>query len=563
VNFVQLETSSAVLLNNIKQKIMKNIIDIDNSVKYFKTATIGLLITLFSIVRVNAQMTATQIDDLVNNAMKAIDNTVGFAVGVVKDGEIVHAKGYGINSIDSKEAVTADTPFGIASNSKAFTSTALAILVEQGKINWEDKVVDYIPEFKMYNDYVTNNFNIQDLLTHRSGLGLGAGDLMIFPSGSDFTITDVLTSFQYFEPATAFRTQFDYDNLLYLVAGELTYRVSGRTWETFVDEEILKPLQMNNSFSSFSDAWKSGNYAVAHSFDGKMLKAIPNPKPDVNAKQKLNGAAGGIWASVNDMCKWMLVQLNEGNYGANLEKTLYSEQQQQEMWRVHTPIKIQSDPMLPFKSNFSGYGLGWFLSDMNGFFKVEHSGLIAGMSSEVILIPELELGIVVLNNSEGADLMNGLMAFNLLDEYLKLETGINWLEMTKGLQQRRQQMRDSDSDKIWAKVESNKDVKIDKHNYVGVYKDDWFGKVEVFDKDGDLWFKCYKSPRLNGKMEFYEGNTFAIKWEYQDMKADALAIFSLDENGKAQNIKMKGISRFIDFSFDFQDLDLKRVLVNP
>ncbi len=544
---------------------MKNIIGIErvnNSVKYFRTATIGLLIVLFSIVWANAQMTATQIDDLVNNAMSAIDNTVGFAVGVVKDGEIVHAKGYGINSVDSKEAVTADTPFGIASNSKAFTSAALAILVNQGKINWEDKVIDYIPEFKMYNDYVTYNFTIQDLLTHRSGLGLGAGDLMIFPSDSDFTITDVLTSFQYFEPTTAFRTQFDYDNLLYLVAGEFTTRVSGKTWETFVDEEILKPLQMNNSFSSFSDAWKSGNYAVAHSFDGQTLKAIENPKPDVNTKQKLNGAAGGIWASVNDMCKWMLVQLNEGNYGADFEKTLYSEQQQQEMWRVHTPIKIQSDPMLPFKSNFSGYGLGWFLSDMNGFFKVEHSGLIAGMSSEVILIPELELGIVVLNNSEGADLMNGLMGFNLLDEYLKLETGINWLEMTKGLQQRRQQMRDSDSDKVWAKVKSNKAVKINKHNYVGVYKDDWFGKVDVFDKDGDLWFKSHKSPRLNGKMEFYEGNAFAIKWEYQDMEADAFAIFSLDENGNAQNIKMKGISRFIDFSFDFQDLDLKRVLEN-
>ncbi|MEP2058401.1 MAG: serine hydrolase [Maribacter litoralis] len=545
---------------------MKNIKGIDRvnySVNYFRAATIGLLIALFSIVRVNAQMSAIQIDDLVNSAMNTIDNTVGFAVGVVKDGEIVHVKGYGVNSVNSNEAVTADTPFGIASNSKAFTSAALAILVDQGRINWEDKVIDYIPEFKMYNDYVTNNFTIQDLLTHRSGLGLGAGDLMIFPSGSDFNITDVLKSFQYFEPTTAFRTQFDYDNLLYLVAGELTARVSGRTWETFVEEVILKPLQMNNSFSSFSDAWKSGNYAVAHSFDGQTLKAIENPKPVVNTKQKLNGAAGGIWASVNDMCKWMLIQLNEGNYGANLEKTLYSEQQQQEMWRVHTPIKIQSDPMLPFNSNFSGYGLGWFLSDINGFFKVEHSGLIAGMSSEVILIPEIELGIVVLNNSEGADLMNGLMGFNLLDEYLKLETGINWLDLAKNLQQRRQQMRGSDSDEVWAKVESNKDIKIDKEDYLGIYEDPWFGKVEVEERNGHLWFKSHKSPRLNGKMAYYNGNSFAIKWEYQDMKADAFAIFSLDENGKAQSIKMKGISRFIDFSFDFQDLDLKRVLVNP
>lgn len=524
-----------------------------------------VLIALMFSVRANAQINTKQIDSIVDKVIGTLDNTVGFAIGVVKDGQIVHVKGYGVNSVDSKEAVTADTPFGIASNSKAFTSAALAILVDQGKINWEDKVIDYIPEFKMYNDYVTNNFNIQDLLTHRSGLGLGAGDLMIFPDGSNFTIDDVLTSFQYFEPTTAFRTQFDYDNLLYLVAGELTARVSGKTWGEFVDGEILEPLQMNHSYPSFSTAFKNEKLAVAHAFNGKTLNAIQNPKSDlnVNSKQKMNGAAGGIWASANDMCKWMLVQLNEGKYGTNLEETLFSERQQQEMWSMHTPINRQQDPRSPFKVHFSGYGLGWFLSDFNGFLKVEHSGLIAGMSSEVTLIPELELGIVVLNNSEGADFLNGLMGFILLDEYLQLETGVNWLEMAKGMQQQRQEMGDPDSEKVWAVVESNNDVKIRKDSYIGTYEDDWFGRVEIFEKNGDLWFKSHKSPRLNGKMSFYKGNTFAIKWEYQDMKADAFAIFSLDENGKAQHIKMKGISRFIDFSFDFQDLDLNRVVVNP
>ncbi|WP_281540577.1 serine hydrolase [Maribacter aestuarii] len=529
-----------------------------------KVIIVVVLMVLLSSVRVKAQMTAKQIDSIVNKAINNMDNTVGFAIGIVKDGKIVHVKGYGVNSIESKEAVTADTPFGIASNSKAFTSAALAILVEQGKINWEDKVVDYIPEFKMYNDYVTNNFNIQDLLTHRSGLGLGAGDLMIFPDGSEFTINDVLTAFQYFEPTTAFRTKFDYDNLLYLVAGELTARVSGKTWETFVQDEILKPLEMNNSYGSYNEAHKNDKIAIAHSFDGETLKAIQNPESTLgtNVKPKMNGAAGGIWASANDMCKWMLVQLNEGKYGANLDKTLFSEQQQQEMWRVHTPMNKQSDPRSPFKVHFTGYGLGWFLSDFNGYFKVEHSGLIAGMSSEVTLIPELELGIVVLNNSEGAGFLNGLMGFVLLDEYLQLETGIDWLEMAKGMQRQDGPMGDPDSERVWAEVEANKNVKVNKSNYVGIYEDEWFGKVEVFEKDGDLWFKSYKSPRLNGKMAFYNGNTFAIKWEYQDMKADALALFALDEKGKAQSIKMKGISRFIDFSFDFQDLDLKRVSNN-
>lgn len=540
---------------------MKNIKeDKKNNIDTMKIKVLGLLMLLISSTSINAQITATQIDSIAQKAMSTLDNTVGFAIGVVKDGKIVHVKGYGIKSIYSKETVTADTPFGIASNSKAFTSAALAILVERGKIKWEDKVVDYIPEFKMYNDYVTTNFNIQDLLTHRSGLGLGAGDLMIFPEGSDFTIDDVLTAFQHFEPTTPFRTKFDYDNLLYLVAGELTARVSGKTWETFVDEEILKPLQMNNSYSSFDEAYKKDKIAFAHSFDGKTLKALQNQEPDLNAytAPKLNGAAGGIWASANDMCKWMLAQLNEGKYGTDLGKTLFSEEQQREMWRMHTPMNQQTDPRSPFKVHFSGYGLGWFLSDFNGFLKVEHSGLIAGMSSEVILIPEHELGIVVLNNSEGASFLN-VMGLILLENYLKIETGMNWLEMGKGMQQQRKQMGDPDAEKVWAEVEANKSLNVKKDNYVGIYQDNWFGKVHIFEKNGDLWFKSKKSPRLNGKMALYKDDTFAIKWEYQDMKADAFAIFSLDKNGKAQSIKMKGISRFIDFSFDFQDLNLKRI----
>jgi len=523
------------------------------------------LLVLMCLISMKAQVSSEEIDSLVNKAMNSFDNTAGFAIGIVKDGKIIHVKGYGVMSVDSKDEVTADTPFGIASNSKAFTSAALAILVERGKIKWEDKVIDYIPEFRMYNDYVTSNFNIQDLLTHRSGLGLGAGDLMIFPDGSDFTIDDVLSAFQHFEPTTAFRTKFDYDNLLYLVAGELTARVSGKPWEIFVDEEILSPLGMSNSYASYSDAIENNKVAVAHSFDGKLLRAIQNPKQALNSnlEQKLNGAAGGIWASANDMCKWMMVQLNQGKYGVDLDRTLFSEQQQQEMWRMHTPMNQQLDPRSPFKVHFSGYGLGWFLSDFNGFLKVEHSGLIAGMSSEVTLIPELELGIVVMNNSEGAGLLNGLLGFVLLDKYLKIGTGINWFEMAKGMQQQGLQMGDPDSEKVWAEVEANKNFKVSKDIYVGVYEDDWFEKVEVFEENGVLWFKSHKSPRLKGKMCFYKGNTFAIKWEYQDMKADAFAIFSLDENGKAQNIKMKGISRFIDFSFDFHDLDLERVLENP
>jgi len=185
-----------------------------------------------------AQITSTEVDHLVEKAMAKF-NVAGVAVAIVKDGKIIHEKGYGVKSVDTKQKVDENTNFAIASNSKAFTTAALALLVEEGKLSWNDKVIKYIPEFRMYNEYVTGNFNIQDLLTHRSGLGLGAGDLMIFPDGSDFTVNDIIANLQYLKPVSAFRTKFDYDNLLYLVAGEIIARVSGMTWEAFVSKRIF------------------------------------------------------------------------------------------------------------------------------------------------------------------------------------------------------------------------------------------------------------------------------------------------------------------------------------
>ena len=218
---------------------------------FLKLICISILTSGLYVNKLFSQVTSQEIDAIVQNA---IDNftIAGVAVAVVKDGEIVHQKGYGLKSIESKAKVNEHTNFGIASNSKAFTTAALAMLVEEGKLSWTDKVIDHIPEFKMYNDYVTQNFNIQDLLTHRSGLGLGIGDLMFFPDGSDFTINDIITSFQHFKPQSAFRTKFDYDNLLYMVAGEVVNRVVGKSWEQFIKERIFEPLEMDNSFTSIT-----------------------------------------------------------------------------------------------------------------------------------------------------------------------------------------------------------------------------------------------------------------------------------------------------------------------
>jgi len=224
---------------------------------------LSLLLVSILFIPVSGQLTSREVDKLVEDAMEKF-TVAGVAVGIVKDGEIIHAKGYGVKSVLTGEKVDEHTSFAIASNSKAFTSAALAILVEEGLLSWQDRVIDHIPEFKMYNDYVTQNFNIQDLLTHRSGLGLGAGDLQFWPSGSDFTMADLLTNFQYFEPVSAFRTKYDYDNVLYVVAGEVIKRVSGHSWENFVKQRILDPLGMDNSCTLPVSLSELTNLATPH-----------------------------------------------------------------------------------------------------------------------------------------------------------------------------------------------------------------------------------------------------------------------------------------------------------
>lgn len=496
-----------------------------------------------------AQISSKEVDKLVAEAMEKFE-VAGTAVAIVKDGNIIHNKGYGVKSVDTKEKVDEHTQFAIASNTKAFTTAALSILIDEGKLSWQDKVVDHIPEFKMYNSYVTSNFNIQDLLTHRSGLGLGAGDLMIFPDGSDYSINDVLTCFQYFEPVSAFRTKYDYDNLLYIVAGEIIARVSGISWEDFIKTRILEPLNMDNSYSSLSQMTDKSNMAIPHSGESGPLRTIaPYDHP-------ITGAAGGILSNVDDLSNWMILQMNKGKYGENLEKELFSERNHREMWKIHTTLPANPDR---YNSHFRGYGLGWGLTDVKGNMSVSHTGGLPGMLSKTIMIPDVNLGVVVLTNtSNGGAGVFAAVTQTIIDSYLGLDDN-DWIGKYYQYFQGSQSSADSVVNAVWNTVESVNTDHIKLVDYEGIYKDPWFGKVEIHQNQGELWFKSHRSPNLTGQMYYYKANAFAIKWEDRDMEADAFAIFSLDEEGVANSMTMKGISPNIDFSYDFQDLDLKRI----
>jgi CubicO group peptidase (beta-lactamase class C family) len=386
-------------------------------------------------------------------------------IAIVQDGKVIHSKGYGVTSVKTKDKVNENTRFAIASNSKAFTSAALAILVDEGKLKWSDKVVDHLAGFKMYDTYVTANFTIVDLLTHRSGLGLGAGDLMFFPDGGDFRMEDILQSFQYQKKVSDFRTQFDYDNLLYVVAGEIIEQVSGMSWSEFVEKKIMKPIGMNNSAGIYSRLSDKENVAMPHStVDGKLNK-LEHFEIDLGA------AAGGIYASLNDLTKWMLLHMNKGDHNGT---TIFSKENHAEMWRPHTNMGFNPTPTNHYKSHFNAYGLGWGISDMNGYVVFSHIGGLPGMLSKTTIIPELNLGIVILTNTEpGGGAGFSAMTNTLLDKYLGLED-FGWVEKYAARLQGRQESGDEVVDKVWKKVAAANDDQIKPKNFVGMYKDNWF-----------------------------------------------------------------------------------------
>src|SRR5690606_3124554 len=298
------------------------------------------------------QVEEKKLDELIQNTLKTFD-VPGMSVGIIKDGKIVYAKGFGVNSLTTKQKMDENTLVGIASNSKGFTGTALAILADEGKLSFDDKVIKYIPEFRMYDPYVTQEITIKDLITHRAGLGLGQGDLMFFPEGGNLTVNDIIHNVRYLKPENSFRATLDYNNIMFIVAGEVIHRVSGLSWAEFIEQRIMKPVGMHSSYGSYSraKAAKVQNIIDAHApVDGKAV-AVPH---DWN---ETANAAGGIISNIKDMNTWAEFLMN--GFTTKDGKKLVSDKQIQQLWnlQISTPVALKNS----YDSNFGGYGLGWFL----------------------------------------------------------------------------------------------------------------------------------------------------------------------------------------------------------
>jgi CubicO group peptidase (beta-lactamase class C family) len=474
----------------------------------------------------------------------------GIALAVIKDGKIVHASGYGVRSLNTGQPVDESTLFGIASNTKAFTAFALGILVDEGRISWDDRVRKWIPEFKMYSPYVTEEFTIRDLLTHRSGLGLGAGDLMFFPDSSDFEVKDVIYNLQFLKPVSGFRTKFDYDNNLYIVAGEVVKRASGMSWEDFVETRILKPVGMSQSATSFDRLKDSSDVIDGHAeVDGKIRVIARH-------RSKVDHSAGGIYSNIRDLSKWVELLLNQGYLGPDSSR-IFSKAVQSEIWSPQTIIR-NGNPG-PYHTHFKAYGLGFFLEDIEGYKVVSHTGGLEGMVTQITMFPELRLGIIVLTNQEESDAFLAI-SNQIRDGYL----GLPYKDWVSELASRNKIQKDygkkiTDSTGYEIQKAIEHPAQINFNSYAGRYRDPWLGEITISAKDGKYWFSSQRSPKLSGELLPLKANSFVVKWKDRSMHADAFVIFRLDERGMADEIKMKAISPLTDFSYDFQDLDFKKV----
>ena len=495
-------------------------------------------------------LSSQDIDNLAERSRKAFD-VPGIAVAVIKDGKVIHSKGYGLRSLNSTEKVDENTLFGIASNSKAFTAAALGILVDQGKLRWDDKVRDYIPEFKLYSPFVTEEFTIRDLLTHRSGLGLGAGDLMFFPDSSDFTLKDVIYNLRFLKAVSSFRTKYDYDNNLYIVAGEVVKRVSGQSWDDFVEERIMKPLGMTHSAASFDRLKDKSDIIDGHAEVEGKVQVI------ARSTLKVGHSAGGINSCIADLSKWVIMQLANGKYGDAPGTQLFSTAVHEEMWSPQTIIPVHNPG--PYNTHFAAYGFGFGITDVKGYKQISHTGGLEGMVTQITMIPELNLGIIVLTNQQEGGAFSSITN-QIKDAYF----GITGTDRVAEYSAHRKADLDTEkklTDSIWHEIEivrQQKSGQPDMSIFNGIYNDPWFGDVTISEKNGKPWFDSKRSPKLTGELFPFKGNSFVVKWRDRSMDADAFVIFSLDEKGYASGMTMKAISPFTDFSFDFQDLAFHR-----
>jgi CubicO group peptidase (beta-lactamase class C family) len=489
------------------------------------------------------------LDGFVARVMRSFD-VPGISLAIVKDDAVVVAKGYGVRKLGAPAPVDSQTLFGIASNTKVFTAASLGLLVEEGKLRWDGRVVDYLPWFQMWDPYVTRELTVRDLLVHRSGLGLGAGDLLWWPP-STYDRKEIARRIRSIPPATSFRSAYAYDNVLYLVAGEVIEALSGQSWEDFVSTRLLARIGMGASNVRHSAAAATGNIAAPHArVDGKVRPVQPFDSDNTNP-------AGGINSCADDMAKWLRVLLDGGALPGG--SRLFSAA----TWRqLSTPVTPEPNgpppPELPaLRSNFRAYALGLETRDFRGYQVLTHTGGLPGYLSRVLLVPDLKLGIAVLTNQESGEAFDAL-AYAIADAYVG-GTQTAWLDGYEKIAARNAARQDEADRRTASSRNAASKPSLPIARYAGTYRDSWYGDITVTDEGGKLVMRFNKTPLLVGDLEHWQYDTFVARWRERELRADAFVTFSLQPDGTVDQAKMQAVSPSTDFSFDFQDLVLRPI----
>ena len=483
--------------------------------------------------------------------IRARVGTPGMSVVIVEGGQTVFAKGFGVRKLGGTERVDADTIFPNGSTGKAFTTAALATLVDEGKIGWDDKVTDRLPGFQMYDPYVTREMTIRDLLVHRSGLGLGAGDLLFVPR-TNLSRAESVRRLRYIKPATSFRSGYAYDNVLYMVAGQLIEAVTGQRWEEYVHDHVLVPAGMTHSTTDGPARFAEPDRANPHARTTQVVRGV-GPLAPLDERDELgrNAApAGGMAVSANDMGRWLQIQLAHGALPGG--GRLFSEAQSAEMWKptVIQPISDRGGELSALTPNFETYALGWDVRDYRGVKIVSHGGAVLGFQASVVMIPSKNVGFAMLINSEDGEILLGLQN-ELLDHYLGAPAN-DWPAKISAFKAKRLAAA---MQQVGATTEARAQVgpSLPVARYAGTYSDPWYGNIVIGSTGGALTVDFKSTPRMAGRLEHFQYDTFVTRFDDKTIEPGYMT-FGLDAQGRVDRITMKPVSPNADFSFDYQDL---------
>lgn len=478
--------------------------------------------------------------DIVFDDLMARYHLPGLALGVIEDGRVVYARTAGETVVGSGRKITPHTLFKIASNSKAMTAAALARLVDAGKLRWDDQVTKYLPQFRMYDNWVTREMQVRDLLVHNSGLPEGAGDLMLWPEPNHYSRADIIAGMAYLKPAHSFRSGYAYDNLLYVVAGEVAAAAGGATYEELMRREVFEPLGLQCRVGE----WRRRNVrdvAQPHMRkDGRNVVIRPDRKivPAI-----ASAAAGGIRCSLDDMFVWASQWLAPNER----EVAWLSAEQRRAVWTPRTPMPISAQRRERDGTHFYAYGYGWRLADIDGVWTVSHTGTLAGMYSVLMLLPDKRSGFVMLTNGEGSEARSVLTA--VLTKHFtapeQRKTVADYVEPERPAATPSANHRSGTIARVPATPAALRDR-------LGVWRDPWLGRAKLCVRRGTVRFESEKSPLLAGRV-MRVGERWLIDWDDDSVDVEAFVDFAADGT-----MKLAKVDPEADFSSDYEDLAFVR-----